>query len=173
MRRLISSGFAVTIAPATADDAAGVAAVRNAAAEGLTLEHGRGHWSGFATEDGVLRGINTSRVLVARSGGRIVGTLRLATKRPWAIEAKFFAGSKRPLYLVDMAVTPESQRRGVGRQLLEAAVRTARGWNADAIRLDAYDHAAGAGRFYEKCGFTEVGRVAFRGVPLIYYERLL
>lgn len=163
----------ITIATATADDAAGVAAVRNAAAEQLTLEHGRGHWSGFATEFGVLRGIDTSRVLVARSGGRIIGTLRLAPKRPWSIDAKYFAPSRKPLYLVDMAVTPKAQRRGVGRQLLAAAVKTAQGWDADAIRLDAYDHAAGAGRFYEQCGFREVGRVTFRGVPLIYYELLL
>jgi GNAT superfamily N-acetyltransferase len=164
---------AVAIATAAADDAAGVAAVRNAAAEHLTLEYGRGHWSGFTTEQGVRRGINTSRVLVARSGGRIVGTLRLATKRPWAIDPKYFAPSRRPLDLVDMAVAPNAQGRGVGRQLLAAAVKTALGWSADAIRLDAYDHAAGAGHFYEKCGFREVGRVTFRGVPLIYYELLL
>lgn len=163
----------LTIATATPEDARDVAAVRNAAAERLTREHGRGHWSGFTTEDGVLRGINSSRVLVARAGGVIVGTLRLATKKPWAIDVAYFANSKRPLYLVDMAVAPDAQREGVGRQLLEAAEKTARGWNADAIRLDAYDHAAGAGPFYKKCGFEEVARAAYRGVPLIYFQRLL
>ena len=164
---------AVTIASAIAEDAAAVAAVRNAAAEALTRDHGRGHWSGFISEQGVLRGINTSRVLVARSGDEVVGTLRLATKKPWAIDPNYFAPSTRPLYLVDMAVSPDAQRAGVGRQLLVAARRTAQGWAADAIRLDAYDHAAGAGTFYEKCGFREVGRAAYRGVPLIYYQLLL
>jgi GNAT superfamily N-acetyltransferase len=163
----------VTIATATSDDAAAVAVVRNAAAEGLTRDHGRGHWSGFVSEQGVLRGINTSRVLVARSGDRVVGTLRLATKKPWAIDTNCFAPSKRPLYLVDMAVSPEAQRAGVGRQLLDAAAKTAQGWSADAIRLDAYDHPAGAGMFYEKCGFREVGRATYRGVPLIYFQLLL
>lgn len=163
----------ITIVAATPEDAAAVAAVRNAAAEGLTHQHGRGHWSGFATEQGVLRGITTSRVLIARSGARSIGTLRLATKRPWAIEARYFSPCERPIYLVDMAVTPRAQRRGVGRQLLAAAVEEAVACHADAIRLDAYNHAAGAGPFYEKCGFTEVGRMVFRGVPLIYYELLL
>lgn len=162
-----------SIATATPDDAEGVAEVRNAAAEELTQQHGQGHWSGFTTAHGVLRGINTSRVLVARSGDRIVGTLRLATKRPWAIDPTFFADSKRPLYLVDMAVFPDAQRKGTGRELLRAAVKTAEGWKADAIRLDAYDHAAGAGTFYEKCGFDAVGRATYRGVPLIYYQFLL
>lgn len=162
-----------SIATATPDDAGEVADVRNAAAEELTRQYGHGHWSGFTTAHGVLRGINTSRVLVARSGDRIVGTLRLATKRPWAIDPAFFAESRRPLYLVDMAVTPSAQRQGTGRELLRAAVKTAEGWKADAIRLDAYDHAAGAGPFYEKCGFEEVGRATYRGVPLVYYQFLL
>ena len=163
----------VSIATATPDDAAAVAEVRNAAADELTRLHGQGHWSGFTTSHGVLRGINTSRVLVARSGHRIIGTLRLATRRPWAIDPSFFADSRRPLYLVDMAVTPSAQRQGTGRELLRAAVKTAEEWKADAIRLDAYDHAAGAGPFYEKCGFKEVGRATYRGVPLIYYQFLL
>jgi len=39
--------------------------------------------------------------------------------------------------------------------------------------LDAYDGAAGAGRFYAKCGFLEVGRKIYRGVPLVYFELML
>jgi hypothetical protein len=53
------------------------------------------------------------------------------------------------------------------------AARIARDWPADAIRLDAYDAPAGAGGFYATCGYTEVGRVRYRGTPLIYYELLL
>jgi hypothetical protein len=49
----------------------------------------------------------------------------------------------------------------------------ARAWPSQAIRLDAYDATAGAGRFYLKCGFREVGRVTYRKVPLIYFELLL
>jgi hypothetical protein len=41
------------------------------------------------------------------------------------------------------------------------------------IRLDAYDGPAGAGGFYAKRGFREVGRVVYRGTPLVYFERIL
>lgn len=161
------------IATATVDDAAGIAEVRNAAADHLTQMHGAGSWSGSISERGVLRGINTSRVLVACAGDAIVGTLRLATRKPWAIDTSYFAAVDRPVYLVDMAVAPHAQRQGIGRQLLDAAVRTAEGWKMQAIRLDAYDHAAGAGPFYAKCGFTEVGRNTYRTTPLVYYQLLL
>jgi hypothetical protein len=43
----------------------------------------------------------------------------------------------------------------------------------DAVRLDAYDAVAGAGPFYEKCGFREVGRATYRITPLVYYELTL
>lgn len=118
----------------------------------------------------MLRGIAASRVLVGRLNDRVIATLRLTTKRPWAIAPQYFTPSVHPLYLVDMAVHPDLQRSGAGRRIVAAAAATARGWNADAVRLDAYDHAAGAGPFYVKCGFAEVGRATYRGVPLIYYE---
>jgi GNAT superfamily N-acetyltransferase len=112
-------------------------------------------------------------MLVARDDREIVGVLRLATKKPWAIDPSYFRTVSRPLYLTDMAVKPALQRQGVGRRLLVEAVATAKQWPADAIRLDAYDAPAGGGGFYSKCGFHEVGRHRYKGTPLIYFELLL
>ena len=163
----------IAMSRAVESDAAELARLRTAVADRLTQEYGLGHWSLQVSEKGVLRGIQTSHVLVARSDSTIVGTLRLATKRPWAIDDGYFAPVHRPLYLVDMAVLPDVQREGIGRRLCDEARRIGRAWPADALRLDAYDHAAGAGEFYVKCGFHEVGRITYRRVPLIYYECLL
>jgi GNAT superfamily N-acetyltransferase len=163
----------LSAATATDVDAGAIAEVRTRAADQLTREHGRGAWSWGTTDKGVLRDIKTSQVLVAVSDARVLGTLRLTTSKPWAIESAYFTDVKRPLYLVDMAVDPGFQRRGVGRFLLEQATLTARDWPADAIRLDAFDAPAGAGPFYIRCGFTEVGRAIYRGVPHVYFELLL
>jgi ribosomal protein S18 acetylase RimI-like enzyme len=70
-------------------------------------------------------------------------------------------------------VHPEEQRKGIGRRCIEEALRIAAKWPADAMRLDAYDTAAGAGEFYRKCGFREVGRATYRKAPLIYFEMLV
>ena len=147
-----------------------IASLRTSVAEDLTARYGKGHWSSPVTEATVLRGIATSRVLLARMGDAIVGTLRLATKKPWAIDLRYFTTVGRPLYLVDMAVAPACQRQGIGRRLLAAAATAAQACHADAIRLDAYDHAAGAGGFYVRCGYRQTGRVVYGGVPLIYFE---
>jgi len=163
----------VTLEEATPEDAAAIAQLRNGVAERLTREYGKGHWSFASTESGIVSGMKRSRVYVAWHRGRLIATLTLQTKKPWAIDRSYFPGVKTPLYLLSMAVDVESQRKGIGRQCVEQAQRIAKTWPADAIVLDAYNTAAGAGEFYVKCGFEEVGRATYRGTPLIYYQMIL
>ena len=158
---------------ATPEDALAVAVLRTAVGEHLTSLYGKGHWSWAVSEKGMLYNMRTSKVLVARGEGGVIATLRLGTKKPWAIDRSYFTDCRRPLYLSDMAVAPELQRQGIGRLCLEEALRIGKEWPGDAIRLDAYDGEAGAGDFYARCGFREVGRVTYRATPLIYFERLL
>jgi GNAT superfamily N-acetyltransferase len=162
----------VEISIANDADVAAIA-LRTTVAERLTELHGRGHWSACVTEKGVSRGLKTSRVLVARDEGGISGTVRLATKKPWAIDTKYFTPVGKPIYLHDLAVAPALQGKGIGWILIAEAKAVTKTWPADAIRLDAYDHAAGAGEFYASCGFVQVGRVMYRGVPLLYFELVL
>jgi ribosomal protein S18 acetylase RimI-like enzyme len=161
------------VTPASTDDAVALAALHNAIADGKTREYGDGPWSGKVTERGMLYAMRISRVFVLREASGIVATFRLQTKKPWAIDTSYFTAVRRPLYLLGMAVSPERQRRGLGRQCLEEAERIAREWPADGIRLDAYDADAGAGGFYAQCGYTQVGRRTYRNSPLIYFESLL
>jgi GNAT superfamily N-acetyltransferase len=163
----------LSIDAARLDDAGEIAALQTRVAEDLTRRYGAGHWSAPVTEQSVARGIVSSSVLVGRDEGAVIATLRLVAKRPWAIDPAYFADVRRPLYLLSMAVEPARQRSGIGRRLLEEARIVGHDWPADAIRLDAYDHAAGAGAFYAKCGYREVGRVTYRSVPLRYFELLL
>jgi GNAT superfamily N-acetyltransferase len=160
----------ITLAKATDAEARAIARLHTTVAESLTALFGPGHWSSAVSEKGVLFAMRISSVLVVRDRKEIVGTLQLATKKPWAIDRSYFAPCNRPLYLTAMAVEPACQRNGIGRAMLEDAKRIARDWPADAIRLDAYDSPAGAGEFYAKCGFREVGRISYRETPLIYFE---
>jgi len=166
----------LTFAVATEADARAIASVRNAAADHLTRCYGNGHWSWLTSERAVLRDLNSPRscrVLLARDGNHVIATLLLQTKKPWAIDSACFTRVRRPLYLLSMVVHPDYQRQNVGRMLLNQAEAHARAWPAQAIRLDAFDAAAGAGEFYTKCGYREVGRVVYHGTPLIYFEMLL
>lgn len=164
---------AIVLKQATDADVAAIAKLRAAVAFDLTNTFGHGHWSAPGTENGVRLDLRKPGLFVARRGRQAIATLRLTTKKPWAIDPAYFTDIRVPLYLTNMAVRPDLQRTGIGRRCLEEAVRIAREWPAGAIRLDAYDARAGAGGFYARCGFREVGRVVYRSVPLIYYERLV
>src|SRR5215207_643681 len=155
---------------ATEADTAEIATLHNAAADDLTARFGKGHWSYQSTERGVLYDLRIARVFVETDASGITGTFKLGTRKPSAIDVSYFTSVAKPLYLQSMAVRPELQRGGVGRRLLAGAIEVAKAWPANAIRLDAYDADAGAGGFYAKCGYSERGRVVYKGTPLIYYE---
>ena len=158
---------------ATPDDVAVIAGLQNAAAGALTARFGAGHWSSLVTERSAALAQRHARVRVGRLGKRIVTVVRLATKKPWAIDVSYFTPVNRPLYLTGVAVSVAHQGQGLGKLAMEDACAVARDSLADAIRLDAYDSPAGAGDFYAKCGFKERGRVVYRDDPLVYYELLL
>jgi ribosomal protein S18 acetylase RimI-like enzyme len=158
---------------ATADDVPELVCLRTAVNQHLSSQYGDGYWVARSTEKGALFAMTRGTVFIARHRQKQVATLTLSTRKPWAIDTNYFSPSKRPLYLTAMAVMPDVQRQGIGRQCLVEACRIACDWPADAIRLDAFDTAAGAGEFYRKCGFREVGRAIYRTAPLIYFEMLV
>jgi GNAT superfamily N-acetyltransferase len=64
-------------------------------------------------------------VYIARRPKRLIATFSLSTRKPWAIDPKYFSSSKRPLYLTSMAVHPDGQRQGLGRLCIQEARRIA------------------------------------------------
>jgi GNAT superfamily N-acetyltransferase len=163
----------LTFRDATLKDVPVIAALHNAAAGALTARFGEGGWSSLVTERGTAAAQRHARVRVGKSGKRVLTVLRLAAKKPWAIDVSYFTPVKRPLYLTGMSVAVAHQGQGLGRLALEDAIAVAREWPADAIRLDAFDADAGAGRFYAKCGFVGRGRTVYKRDPLVYYELVL
>jgi GNAT superfamily N-acetyltransferase len=161
------------IAVATQKDVRALVALRTAVARGMTQKFGEGHWSASPTKAEVVRQLRASHVLVARHAAEVIGTVRLTTAKPWAIDSSSFTPVKSAFYVLGLAVAPGARGQNVGRDLIEAAKNAARSWPVEALWLDAYDHIAGAGPFYLKCGFLKVGGTQYREVPLIYYEWLV
>jgi GNAT superfamily N-acetyltransferase len=158
---------------ATTADIAALLKLRVAVDADQTKRFGDRRWSTTINEASVARGLKTSRTVVAMQRGRIVAAVRMETKKPWAVDLKYFTPAYPAVYLHDVNVAPRLQGSGIGRQLMEHAKTVAREWPVEAIRVDTYDGESGATAFYEKCGFTEVGRKVYRRVPLVYLELVL
>ena len=62
--------------------------------------------------------------------------------------------SKAGFNILALAVLPQSQGRGIGRDLLEGLEKEAKRRGYEFIRLNSADHRIGAHTFYEKVGYT-------------------
>jgi ribosomal protein S18 acetylase RimI-like enzyme len=162
----------LSISLATRRDVPALAALHASVAREMTREFGKGGWSEYPTVAGVRRQLGASRVLVARCAADVVGTVRLARAQPALFDAAAFTPVANAYYVLGLAVAPGTRRRGVGRALIESAKEATRAAPMDALWLDVYDHPAGAGSFYEKCGFRRVGKVSHNRTVLIGYEWL-
>lgn len=156
---------------------ADVGAVRDiltAAASDLTTRFGHGHWSNVRAVETLQKYASNGTLHIVEADAGPVATLRLTDRKIGFYKKGWFARPQDPAgYLLDMAVHSDHQRRGIGRQAMELAERLARRDGLLAVRLDAYKGHAGAGKFYEKCGYRLVHESAMRGVALQYFEKLL
>lgn len=156
-----------TAAPA---DIPALVALRTAVAEAMTREFGPGDWSATPSSALVRKQLRASRVLVAREGTALLGTVRLAEAQQALFDASAFTPARTALYVLGLAVSPDARGRDIGSQLMQAAKDHTRAVNADALWLDAVAGPAGAGPFYSKCGFRPVGVTLNRATPLVFYE---
>ncbi|MDH3296778.1 MAG: ribosomal protein S18-alanine N-acetyltransferase [Gemmatimonadota bacterium] len=96
-----------------------------------------------ATFRGLLRR-RSAALLAAEDAGRLVGYAVL-----------WFAANEAELG--DIAVLPEARRRGLGRWILEGALRAARDRGAEEVYLEVREANVEARRLYEKAGFETIG----------------
>jgi len=163
----------ISISVAKRTEAGALTALRSAVAQDMTRRFGEGHWSAQPTRTEVVRQLRASQVLVARRDDEILGTVRLMRASfPADIDTRAFTPVAEAFYVLGLAVAPHCRGAGIGRQLMEAAKEAARARGAQALWLDAYEHRAGAGDFYLKCGFRMVGRTNLRDLPLLWFEWL-
>ena len=92
----------------------------------------------------------------------------------WQIEAS--DSEVAELHL--LAVSPDYQKQGVGRHLIEEAQSIARSRGKKALRLDAIETNAPAQHMYESAGFRYSGRQKLYAgntgwIDFLYYEYLL
>jgi GNAT superfamily N-acetyltransferase len=160
----------MTIGNAMRADAAALTALRVTVTSDMARRFGAGPWSACPSKAVVVRQLRASQVLVARQSAEVVGTVRLIRANPHLLDASAFTPVGVALYLIGLAVAPDRRGQGIGGALVEACKALARAWPAQALWLDTYEHAAGAGRFYEKRGFRKVGPTVFKDAPMSFYE---
>jgi GNAT superfamily N-acetyltransferase len=110
------------------------------------------------------------RILIAEDGGELLGYTAFGTNRDQ--DAAPGAGELRTFF-----VTPGSWRRGIGSELLRAALEELRAMGYETATLWSFAANNGANAFYERAGFTPDGAErtedVWGNVPEVRYRRSL
>jgi len=101
---------------------------------------------------GVLRGVRagTRRMLVARAGHRIVGTVQIDLRTP--------PNQAHRAEVLKLLVHPDARRQGVARALMRALEPVARAAGRTRLTLDTWSGSP-AERLYRSLGYVVVGRI--------------
>ena len=89
-------------------------------------------------------------VLVAELADGIAGSVKLGPLFP-------LESARHVLEIKALAVSPAHRRRGVGRALMQAAIREARTSGARRLNLRVLSHNSDARALYARCGFEVEG----------------
>jgi predicted N-acetyltransferase YhbS len=97
-------------------------------------------------------------VVVAESGGQVIGLIAITTRRQFQRAAT--------LITIDTLVVDEQYRsQGVGEQLVRAAFDTATQEGAQAVEVVSHLRRVDARRFYERLGFDAAANYFVRELP--------
>ncbi|MBO0962785.1 GNAT family N-acetyltransferase [Neobacillus sp. MM2021_6] len=90
-------------------------------------------------------------------------------------ELKWEDEDGRPLLIHRLAVHPDYQGKGYGKQLLQFAEDYAHRNGYSSIRLDVFSLNSGAVKMYERAGYQERGmiRFPFRAAPYLCFEKII
>ena len=159
---------------ASREDAMDAFNIRRSAADLLTSVHGEGHWSTVTSVKTIRKHAEAGLVYLFFEGDSPIGTFHLVDRKIGFYKKEWFEIPDQPaFYLMHMALHPDRQRKGLGREMMIEIEAIAVNKSIHSIRFDAYNADAGAGKFYEKCGYQLVHKGSFNSVALLYFEKVL
>ncbi len=132
-----------------------LAAYENTGSSDAIAQHVERHFS----EDSIARELGSAgqAYLIAINDGDAAGLAKLGQG-----DAPIAIPEKPALEIQQLYVSPNHQRSGVGARIMNAVIEITKLKSYRGIWLSAWENADWALRFYEKCGFIEVGETEFQ-----------
>lgn len=116
----------------------------------------------YPIRQNAVDGIANSNLYVAKHNGKIVGSFILSHEpEPAYHKAKWgFDSDYSDVFVIyTFVVHPNFLKYGVGKTLIDFAIKQSTDWNVKSIRLDVYEGNIPAIKLYEKCGFKYIDTV--------------
>lgn len=110
----------------------------------------------YPIREDAVAGVNDNTLYVARTDGRIAGSVILNHQPEKAYENvswKMELDYSRIFVIHTFVVHPSCLKKGVGRALMDYSLELAQSSGIKSVRLDVYEKNLPAISLYEKCGF--------------------
>ena len=120
--------------------------------------------------------IKNNSLYILEDQGQCLGLISInEDQSPEYKELTWLKESGKILVIHRLAVNPEWQKQGIGRQLMDFAENYASEKGYTSIRLDAYSGNQRALNLYERRGYKRVGQLFFpwREIPFYCYEKII
>lgn len=117
-----------------------------------------GHVASYFSEDYIAREIVRPEVVyhMAVENDQCAGIVKVRNS-----DVPELVDAASTMEVQQLYVSPDFQRRGVGALLVDQAVITARNKGVDGLWLSCWEDADWAKSFYDKYGFTSLGKIPF------------
>ena len=119
-----------------------------------------------------LNNIDDSREGIERYLARNPETCFVAVEQECIVGAILAGHDGRRGYISHTAVSSAHRRKGVGKQLVEAALNALKGQNITKVNLVVFSHNESGNAFWEALGFTERPDLAYRNRTLVDMIRI-
>ncbi|WP_433744410.1 GNAT family N-acetyltransferase [Falsibacillus pallidus] len=138
--------------------------------------NGIDQWDFFYPNRFLIEGdLKRSHMHGVREDGKLIGIVVLEDRESKKHEQIDWMIKGRAAWIHRLAVYPDYQGRGLGKQLLHFAEDLAQQKGYECLRLDVYSGNPGAIRLYEKTGYIYRGQVHYpmRKHPYFCFEKTL
>jgi hypothetical protein len=155
---------------ATPRDIPDITALWKLVVQRLGSRLGHPAWSKFVMPEGIYREMHRATVYIVREGDAVIAAFTLSMQKPWSLDEAQFKPATRALYLTDLAVHPHRLHRGIELLCIRAAIRIARSWLSDSLRLGTCEPEVGESVLLSTFGFRTVGTDYFGERPTTVFE---
>ncbi|NRF90172.1 GNAT family N-acetyltransferase [Paenibacillus frigoriresistens] len=166
----------MTIMRLESNDKSGVMSLFRSVTQDLKRK-GIHQWDRFYPNGIVIgRDLRNKNLFGISMDAQIVAVVVLDTKQSAKYSALQWSDTQgKSACIHRLAVHPEYQGRGLGKQLLQFAENLAGQQGNSSIRLDVYTGNRGALSMYSRAGYHQVGEIKFpfREVPYMCFEKIL
>jgi ribosomal protein S18 acetylase RimI-like enzyme len=140
-------------------------------------QNGMYHWNlHYPNEHIIQNDIDNNTLFLVRIKGICVGLMALDQHSTEEYEEiSWGAPANKALTIHRLAVHPDHQNEGIGKQLIEFAESYAKEKGMESIRLDAFNGNQNAVQFYSGLGYDNRGEVFFnyQKTPFTCFEKKL